>query len=465
MSEEHTFRGLWWLPERPEKQIPGQLTLTVTNKASLDLQGALIDLDWNSDFNPSLILGLSQSGQQITLYKCYLSSHMTHSSSGLSSMMLGAQMVFIGVHFHSEKELRFKGLSIRYAHLEEWLSRHDFQVDYRDGNNHLVLEYKQPSRITMRVDDYNIGIAARHSTSSSHSEFKITQNAWIDLWVDADKTIDEYLKMVYHIQNFLSLAMDAPAYPLELHGQTEANKEILDDGREFYPPVEVRYQIADWRIDERTVHSFEMLFTLPIIQDQVGTYLGNWISKSESLKPVYNLYFSTFYNPHQYLESKFLSLAQAIETYHRRQIGGKYQTDVEYQNNLYQRFVDVIPPDLDKAFKQSLREGKLRFANEYSLRKRLREIMDKVSSYMHFGFIASKDSVREFIDNVCDTRNYLTHYDPELKLKTAEGADLVRLAQRLKAILGICLLEEMALPSETIKDIVSRNRSYQFLLR
>jgi len=208
-----------------------------------------------------------------------------------------------------------------------------------------------------------------------------------------------------------------------------------------------------------------MLFTLPSIQDQIEIYFNNWISKAESLKPVYDLYFSTFYNPHLYLESQFLSLAQAIETYHRRRFGGKYQTDEQYRGDLYQRFVEVIPPGLDPGFKQALREGKLKFANEYSLRKRLREIMCQIRSRLSLGFIVSGDAVGIFIDNICDTRNYLTHYDPELKARAAEGSDLVKLTQRLKAILGICLLEEMGLPPQTIKEIVSQNRGYQYLLQ
>ena len=128
MPEELKYKGVWWLPDQPEKQISGQLTLTVNNKATLELHGALVDLNWDLQFNPPLILGLSQSGRQVTLHKCYVTNRSSHPFTELSTVQLDAQMVFIGVHFPKEENIRFKGLSIRYSHLEEWLDRHDFHV-------------------------------------------------------------------------------------------------------------------------------------------------------------------------------------------------------------------------------------------------------------------------------------------------------------------------------------------------
>lgn len=107
-----------------------------------------------------------------------------------------------------------------------------------------------------------------------------------------------------------------------------------------------------------------MLFVFTSLRERLESYLTNWINKAELLGPVYDLFFATRFNPYIYCEHAFLSLIQAVETYHRRRFGGKYLTDDEYQQGLYRKFIDVIPPNINNEFRLSLIEGKLKFANE-----------------------------------------------------------------------------------------------------
>lgn len=159
-----------------------------------------------------------------------------------------------------------------------------------------------------------------------------------------------------------------------------------------------------------------------------------------------------------------MNLAQCAETYHRRRFGGKYQSDEEYRNDLYQRFLEAIPQDLDGGFRQSLKQGKLRFANEYSLRKRLQEITNKLST-LPISFINTDEAQARFISKVCDTRNYLTHYDPQLQDKAAKGIELFELKEKLKILLGICLLEETGFSFESIRDIITTDQRFKRMFR
>jgi ApeA N-terminal domain 1 len=163
-----------------------------------------------------------------------------------------------------------------------------------------------------------------------------------------------------------------------------------------------------------------------------------------------------------------VNLAQCIETYHRRRYGGKYQPDEEYRNDLYRRFIDAIPQDLNGAFRQSLRTGKLWYANEYSLRKRLREISDRLAS-LSISFLNTKEVREKFIEKVCDTRNYLTHYDSDLQANAATGVDLFELKEQLKLLLEISLLEELGFSLDKIKHLIENNqgikRFFKFIIK
>ena len=283
----------------------------------------------------------------------------------------------------------------------------------------------------------------------------MNQKACIDISFEQEKPLDECFAFLYHIQNFLSIGVGAPVYPLEIKGRTEA-KKYTSDGKDFHEEIQIRRYIDKWKIETKTVHSSRMLFTLTDVQEQLESYLCNWIEKTEDLKPVYDLFFGTIYNPPFFVETRFLNMIQAIEAYHRRRCVGKYQSNQEYRNGLYQKFVAAIPSELKKDFRQSLKKGKLWYANEHSLRKRLGELIDKLTLNIEIWFLDSKENTKDFVERAVETRNCLIHHDPEseAKCKPLVQADkLYELADQLRIILQICLLEEIGFDPETIKKL------------
>ncbi len=418
------------------------------------------------DFNPPLILGFSNTGKCITLYNCQL-TRTTGNFPGFFTSSLIAERAFIGVHFKATEEIKFKSLSVHYAHLDEWVDKPGFNVDHgEEDRGKLTVRYERPDPVKTKVGDYEIAIVIGQGFSYNRlKQVKITQKAWILFSPEQGRPLDDYLDIIYHVQNFLSLAMTKPTYPLAVHGTTEASRETSADGKERYAPVEILYQVPFLQTEIRPLHSPDILFDLPSIQDQFETYITNWINKADLLKPIYDLYFSTLYNPHMFLESWFLSLTQAIETYHRRRFGGKYQSDEEYRDGLYRKFIEVIPPDLDDGFKQSLKRGKLLYANEFSLRKRLRDITDRLSKELAINFIGLEGSREEFANKVHNTRNYLTHYDPELESKAATGQELYNLTIKLRTLLEMCLLEELGFSFASIRDMTFKHRKYRHVFQ
>src|SRR5206468_3573928 len=125
----------------------------------------------------------------------------------------------------------------------------------------------------------------------------------------------EHLDFIYHIQNFLSLGIGAPTYPSEIEGRSGASTILDNEGKVLFRPIQIHDQVAEWLTETRHVHASQMLFTLDAVQGNLERYLSNWVNNAEMLMPVYDLFFATRFNPHMYVESAFLSFAQAIETY------------------------------------------------------------------------------------------------------------------------------------------------------
>ena len=455
MNEKIEYMGLWWLPNKPEKQISGILKFDPENGGALNLMGSFKKVeDIRNSTKYEVILGITSEGKYVTLNKC-LETKSTLRSSGIHTISFYIDKIFIGFHFEKYEDIKFKNISVRYSNLDEWanVSGFDIKLDGKDTQ----INYRQPESIKAKIgDDLQVHIdfhTIYPTVSIVQKEATIKQDIYVRVEPLEDKSLDEYLKIVYHIQNFLSLGILEAVHPLSLEGKTEANKK---EGN-YYPPVYVLYSQLNISNAEKHIHPFQMLFTLKDIRENFETLLNTWFNKIEILEPVYNLYFSTLYNPKMYVEQHFLSLTEALEIFHRRITPnrGKYLSNEEYKDT-YQTMTNAIPDSIDKDFKQSLK-NKLFYGNEFSLRRRLKELFDKYEQIFK-NFVPDKE---EFINRVKDSRNYLIHFDSELKEKAATGIELYRLTVKLKILIEICFLSELGFDNGYIDRLISSNRNYQ----
>lgn len=456
MIEEFEYKGIWWLPSKPEEQISGTLKFTPEKGAVLDLIGSFKNItDMNKMLEPEIIIGISSNGKNITLHKCF-ETKSNLSFPGLLTSSFYANIVFVNAHFQKTEDIKFKNLSVHYLYLDEWVNVSGFDIQHLFDKKEVVIRYKLPEPIQAAIDDYKILLDVR-ATGPTHSivqkEASIKQRTYVRIEPSVEKSFDEYLNILHHIQNFLSLGIMEPVYPLTIEGITEMNKETIND-KVYNPPVKI-YRLSDIPKAPKKLLPFDMLFTFKDISHKFELFLKNWFEKADLLETVYNLHFGTLYNPRMYLGHRFLSLIQAIESFHQRIHGGKYLSVEEYKL-IYDALVNAIPDWVRSDLKDRLKEY-LKYGREFSLRKRLKEIFDKYQEIID-RFIGDENA---FIEKVVDTRNYQTHHDEDLKERAAGGEELYRLTQKLKMLLEVCFLTELGFSSEEIKALFSRNKKYQ----
>src|SRR5258708_20890755 len=151
-----------------------------------------------------------------------------------------------------------------------------------------------------------------------------------------------------------------------------------------------------------------MLLPLDDLQqtNTAETLFTNWFEKEQVLRPVYDLLLNTVYSPGQYVQSTFLSLAQALESFHRKVYKGKYLSDEEY-SSIRNALVDAIPGGIDKKLSDKLK-SMLQYGNELSLKSRLEYLFQGIRRD-HLDNLSGSHDPRPFIPLLLDTRNYLTH--------------------------------------------------------
>jgi hypothetical protein len=465
MIKEFEYEGIWWLPGSSEEQICGTLKFSPKEGATLDLIGSFNDPKKivTGMQNFPIILGTTVDGKEITLTNCSETTNTTH-IPGIETSSFYSPLVFKGVHFQKLEDIRFRNIFVHYSHLDNWVGISGFDISYgSEDNDEIVIKYKKPKPIQFDVGDYKISIVIKN-TYPTHTivqkEASIKQTTYIKIEPPEEKSLDEYRSAMLDIKNFLSLGVGEPVYLLIVEGTTEKNKQVIEEGKPlYYPIVEIFYRVSDI-LETREVLASQMLFTFKDVKDRFEIFLRNWFKKTHLLKPTFTLYFGVLYNSHLYLESEFLSLTQAIESYHQRIYGdGKYLSEKEYKA-VYDALVEAIPEKTKDRLKDRLKDY-LKYGNEFNLRTRIKEILDSYSDLIGL-FIKDEG---KFVNDVVETRNYLTHYDKDSKPPSPveNYGILFQLIQNLRTIVEICLLKEAGFSLEEIKGLFSRNRYMMFL--
>lgn len=459
--EEITLQGVWWLPENPDRAAPGTLTFRDSERPVLNLIGSLHDRDFSEQaFEPQFVLGLATTGKKVTLYRCLEVNRSFNLGGGLGTSRISASVLFIGEHFSEAKDLVFERFAVSYDHLSDWawLSGFEYSIT-QDRETHKFqryeLTYAFPDPQEVQVGELRIRFAPTFNQSGGPiTAYHLDQHLFLEVRPSSPMEFDGFLDTFYHLRNFITLGVGHPIHPVRMRATVSVE---LDEEHPLERPhdVQVYYRVDRAGMAEKSLHPAEMLFNFPKIRPYFEQTLVNWFGKASILKPVYDLYFGTLYNPKLYLEGRFLSLAQAVETYHRRMIGGSYVTDAEYEQLKALLLGAITSFNMDSDAKNALM-GKVQYLNELSLRRRVKELV------VSFDKLVTRHipNPSKFAGRVVDTRNYLTHYNPSLEPNAVRGENLYLLAEQLRLLLELCFLRELGLPNELMEELVSEHQGY-----
>lgn len=316
-----------------------------------------------------------------------------------------------------------------------------------------------PLKVT--VGQYEYSMSLTWSYSHTVSQYRIDTHAWTQVKSTIPLKLDEFRPILRHLQNFYSLMLGQATSPKMLYGFADGPVDETDDDHPNLPIQIADLRYSALRLQVPKAHKF--LVSEQQVHDSFGEYLTNWFEKKDQLKPALDLFFAVMYNDALYLEGRFLSLVQAVEAYHRRVFGGTYQNEVDYHNGLYKRLVDALPSDLDKDFRQSLTQGTLQYAYQYSLRKRLKELSKWIAEHIDGTILSRKQTRNVLCDRLAGVRNSLTHYDPQSQDEVLPAQELFDLTEKLEAILVLCLLLEAGLDDHTIGSAMRSHWRYRVL--
>ncbi len=455
MRKKIEYEGLWFLPGNKEKQIYGTLTFDPKDDIVLELLGRLEERNENRKYHEQdFVLGLSKEGKVITLYKAFESSRSV-SSPGIETSTYSALYLIIGDHFETETEFRFTKITGRFKNLDSWISKYGFtNVALDPKNNKVDISYQSPLAINFRLNE-NLTGALKFTFSSPRSKqiqyATIKQRAQIYFESFSPKPFFEILDDLMLFQNFLTLGTFEPTYPLAITLTNKERTELI--GAKTYDKVVEVLFVPGFKFSSvKRRSTWEFLFNFQDIENNFENLLKNWYSQNANIEPVTNLLFESFYQRGRFTENSFLNIVRALETFHRRFRKNEVLPKLDHKKKI-EEILNSAP-----SIHQSWLEERLNFSNEPTLRQRLFELVNEVSSKIITSVIGDKV---QLIKDAKNSRNYYTHYELTIKNKALKHQQLFILTEKLRIILIVVILQETGFTQEQVEKLFERNE-YKF---
>ncbi|MCB7128906.1 MAG: hypothetical protein J3T61_05145, partial [Candidatus Brocadiales bacterium] len=264
MLKEIEYIGDWWLPDKPDEKFSGILRFVPGEEIILKLIDAsgchssqiiknALQIMSRASLDPEIILGRCHDGKEfkdVTLYQCF----QTHSNVNLTRPEkvghFSPAILFVGCHFRTPEDIKFRKLSIFYSQLTEWIRGSEW------GEVSKTLETFTPI-FTNVVDvatpgGYKIVIGTVLCPSATSSigqrEFKIIEKTYVRIEAEEYKSfLQEFQEIESYVRGFFSFWLSRPIYPLCIQG------EACNGAAEAFVPQKI---LTKSRFSHRELSSF-----------------------------------------------------------------------------------------------------------------------------------------------------------------------------------------------------------------
>lgn len=440
--------GYFWVPDNPDNRLSGILRISETGKASLELFGSL-RTPGSTPFDPpilqpTLILGVTAKKGAVTLVDCIVVKQgTTINVDVLSKSDVQVGWVFWGKHFAS-KDINLSAVSFSIEGLDEWFSLyyHPFSKG-RTSRDDISISYTSPTPnpIAFQLPD-DLTMSFHMRVGQSLSMFQQTLSTKMAVFLESGRmrSVSEFIELLRKIKSFLCLAFDRSVSFTAVAGYCN------DPGDVPTPEdvIDIYSRLDAYDLQEQHFGPGQFLLQYQDVTDNIQAYVGKWLDGYEEYEPTFNLYFSVVANRYMHLEGRFLFLVQGIESLHRRSSSATHMPTEEF-DNLLASLLENTPEE-----RREWLSARLKYANELSLRSRIKEMMAPFTDL--FGTAVDCQS---FVNDVVNTRNYLTHYDDSIRVQAVTTPrELLELYYKLEGLVQLRLLALIGIEHEQIRKTV-----------
>ena len=457
IKEEIKKSGDFWLPTIPDRKVPGTLSILPEGDIELEILKSLepnIEAFSRNRGGFNRVVGDVQEYGYVTLDGCQYRTKTRSIRVGQDLLnahsVLSVNRVFTRVKYHENEIPRFNTFTFSVEGIDEWVGMDAINSNYEPKEQIKIIAFKPIQSILFNlVNGMQLEIvwSVIHNSSLSPREEKIIQQTSFKLVSKNSQELNEFLSVAQKLTDLLRLATNETV-SLDSMSATSDNF-VQDIGEDETTPIPINIYSRGGIYPENVPHidRFHMLFGFSDIRNDAEGIINKWLESYERYEDTFTLYFSSQSIPLRTLREKFLSLAQGLEVYHRKAYGEEQDentvSEVERQE-LIACLIEHCPEE-----KQDWLRRRLEYPDDVNLLKRIKELINPFFKEI-IGIKRSK-----LARKISVTRNYLTHYNPDLESEAAKGGDLHVLCLKMELLFELHFLELMGFTPEKIKSIAN----------
>ena len=449
LSESVKKYGYFYFPVMSEQKMPGILSISELGEVDLDILGTYGDHSYvitGGSIVNSRIIGILETGEKVTIEGCFC-TRITDNLGSFARIKICGNIALIGHEYISDEKIEFNRVTFSVNGLSEWLSISGIKYESSEHNN-TAIKFEMPNDIHFSLEDgIQLSFVFELHVSHAFEDAILSQKVYISICSDSPKPLEDFRGIIFKLNNFFCLAIDNTVAINCLYGYS---KDIVQDFDVYTveTPIHIYYK-TNYSESDNQISSHNLLFRYEDVANCFENVLKLWFHNYSISEPAFNLYFSSKSGGYKYLEGKFLSLAQGIETLHKRNYPDRFLIQKDEFKVLKKSIVACCPDDRKKWL-----EERIKYGCELTLRERVSQLIEP------FKELYGSDEQRiELISKIMNTRNYLTHYDPKLKEKSAQRMELLSISMKLESLFQLHFLRLVGLELDQIKNIVSGNYS------
>jgi len=449
---EKPLEGYFHVDEIEKSTTPGKLEFSVKSGIKLNLMGAFRrdDYDRSNEKRWDVIHGYSMNGEFITLINSR--GYENERLPGIPSSRYQAESMLLGAKYFDPQGLTIKKISFRVSNLDLWLNRSGLKYETsREVHGTFTASYEHPGFIKLHANDrFELGVW--HSTSipmfrSDNVLGDISEKAYLNLKYEGLATLKEAMNDILMIRDFMSLAMATPIVVEDAVLYLDGSKEDHTRRFDLYFPLG-----NDYPVRKETERRY-MIYPFDDIEPFIDTALAAWVELYPRIKHGISFYHEAYFSTTRHAYQKFLDYTFSYESIHRALNSITIYPEAEFDD-----LRAGVLQQADVPYRGFL-DGVLRFANEASLRQRLKRSFAAFGLNELVGRVAKSD-----IDKLVETRNSMVHtttYNTEGTIQEDEILDYNTLVRLL--IVAELFSAIGALKSDPLERL-RRHTSFNFML-
>lgn len=311
MDKPFEYKGKWFLPSQDKKEAIGGILKFQPNKGmTLELIGC-----FNGHDEAEIIWGIIDSNKYITLYNSFI-TRQENIFSELEMSTYTINVALIGGWFDNKNDLKFYKAKVNFSHLDDWLNiSSGFNIQYDRNKFKTHIEYHLPNFKKIRIDPtFSLTInptAKGPSLKLVQKDASIVQQIYINFETSRKIHFDEYLKQIFHLQNFLTLVTQNAIYIKELSMYFKVAGESEQHEAKIY------FQLTHIPKQKEELLPFDMLLPYRDLENDFENIIKRWYNIKNEMETSLYPFTSVFYAPFLYVSDKFLNLCRSLEAYHR----------------------------------------------------------------------------------------------------------------------------------------------------